>query len=73
MQFTTYIFATFTFISAALATPVGDLVERDLAWCGNQQYDTTKVPHPFVPLPIVFRMSITVTKRIDMIVHLLPQ
>jgi len=42
MQFTTYIFATFTLISAALATPVGDLVERDLAWCGAQQYDTTK-------------------------------
>ena len=73
MQFTTYILAAFTLISAALATPVGDLVERDLAWCGDQQYDTTKVPHPLIPLPIVFRMSITVTKGIDMTVHLLPQ
>ncbi|PUU75875.1 carbohydrate binding-domain-containing protein [Tuber borchii] len=39
MQFTTYILATFALISAALATPVGGLVERDLLQCGSQQYD----------------------------------
>jgi len=49
MQFTTYILATFTLISAALANPV-DLVEREMKWCGNQEYDTTKVTPSFVSL-----------------------
>ncbi|KAG0134735.1 hypothetical protein HOY82DRAFT_577232 [Tuber indicum] len=38
MQFTTYVLATFTLISAALASPVNNLVERQLQYCGTQPY-----------------------------------
>ncbi|KAG0640152.1 hypothetical protein HOY80DRAFT_960125 [Tuber brumale] len=42
MQFTTYIFATLAIVSAALAVPVDNLVERDTKWCGSQGYDPAK-------------------------------
>ncbi|RPA97256.1 hypothetical protein L873DRAFT_1691613 [Choiromyces venosus 120613-1] len=40
MQFATYILATFTLISAALASPAGTLAKRDLKYCGTQPYYT---------------------------------
>ncbi|CAZ83142.1 unnamed protein product [Tuber melanosporum] len=42
MQLTTYIFATFAIVSAALAVPVDNLVERDTKYCGYQPYEPSK-------------------------------
>ncbi|CUS07979.1 unnamed protein product [Tuber aestivum] len=38
MQLTTYILASFTLLSTALANPVGNLVEREILYCGSQPY-----------------------------------
>ncbi|PWW80085.1 Carbohydrate-Binding Module Family 52 protein [Tuber magnatum] len=55
MQLTNYILASFTIISAALANPVSNLVEREILYCGSQPYrpqDYTCYPDNFL-CPII--------------------